>query len=463
MSGKKVKSKPRKKQLRGNLEGITKPAIVRLCRRAGVKRIGGEVYPGVRAQLQTRLDDVLNKTVTATEHARRKTVKLADVLAGIEASGGGKFVPSCAHLTQHSKAGRVKHGDGLNQIDFRTYIYKVLKQVHPDTGATKACMNEMNSIIFHVGQAIADQAEKLADEGGKKTISSQVIQTAVRMVLPKELAKHAVSEGTKAVTKYNDESSMEGGSGKAGRKKPVSQAARAGLRFPPARVAHYFKSSSKFNGASSKRLGVKAPIYLAAVLEYLAADILELAGNLARDSKKVRIVPRHVALVVKNDIEFEKLFDDLKISIGAGGVVPHIHQALLPEKVQGPDGEMRIKYKSKKKAKAAVAATEGEKAPRKSRPGTVALREIRKHQKSGELLIPKLPFERLIREVAGDMKTDLRFTAKALLALQEYHEAFLVSVLEVANEATIHAGKVTITDKELVFAHKIAKMRCGAL
>ena len=86
---------------------------------------------------------------------------------------------------------------------YSTYIYKVLKQVHPDTGISKKGMSIMNSFINDIFERIATEAGKLATYNKKATLSSREIQTAVRLMLPGELAKHAVSEGTKAVTKFS--------------------------------------------------------------------------------------------------------------------------------------------------------------------------------------------------------------------------------------------------------------------
>ena len=85
---------------------------------------------------------------------------------------------------------------------YAIYIYKVLKQVHPDTGISSKAMSIMNSFVNDIFERIANEASRLANHNGKSTISSREIQTAVRLLLPGELAKHAVSEGTKAVTKY---------------------------------------------------------------------------------------------------------------------------------------------------------------------------------------------------------------------------------------------------------------------
>jgi histone H2A len=109
------------------------------------------------------------------------------------------------------------------------------------------------------------------------------------------------------------------------KKKSVSKSLKAGLQFPVGRIARYLKK-----GRYAQRLGTGAPVYLAAVLEYLAAEVLELAGNAARDNKKNRIIPRHLLLAVRNDEELGKLMAG--VTIASGGVLPNIHQVLLPKK-----------------------------------------------------------------------------------------------------------------------------------
>jgi len=109
------------------------------------------------------------------------------------------------------KAGRPA-GDGKKKKkrrkeSYSIYIYKVLKQVHPDTGICSKAMSIMNSFVNDVFERIAGEAARLGQYNKRKTISSREIQTAVRLLLPGELAKHAVSEGTKAVTKYTSSSS----------------------------------------------------------------------------------------------------------------------------------------------------------------------------------------------------------------------------------------------------------------
>ena len=115
----------------------------------------------------------------------------------------------------------------------------------------------------------------------------------------------------------------------------------------------------------------------------------------------------------------------------------------------------RKQLATKAARKSAPAALGGVKQPRRYRPGTVALRDIRKYQKSTDLLIRKLPFQRLVREIAQDFKQDLRFQSTAILALQEAAEAYLVSLFEDTNLCAIHARRVTIMPRDIQLARRI--------
>ena len=119
------------------------------------------------------------------------------------------------------------------------------------------------------------------------------------------------------------------GRGKGGKEKakPITSSTRAGLQFPVGRVRRFLRK-----GNYAERIGAGAPVYLAAVLEYLAAEILELGGNAARDNKRSRIIPRHLQLAIRNDEELNQLLSGVTIS--QGGVIPFIHTVLLPKKTQ---------------------------------------------------------------------------------------------------------------------------------
>lgn len=133
---------------------------------------------------------------------------------------------------------------------------------------------------------------------------------------------------------YKDETNKQkpttmSGRGKGGKVKgkAKSRSNRAGLQFPVGRIHRLLRK-----GNYAERVGAGAPVYLAAVMEYLAAEVLELAGNAARDNKKTRIIPRHLQLAIRNDEELNKLLSG--VTIAQGGVLPNIQAVLLPKKTE---------------------------------------------------------------------------------------------------------------------------------
>jgi histone H2A len=144
-----------------------------------------------------------------------------------------------------------------------------------------------------------------------------------------ESAEKAAPATAKATKKPATKKPRPAPTGGRGKKSGESQTRsfRAGLQFPVGRVHRHLRE-----GRFSERVGAGAPVYLAAVLEYLAAEILELAGNASRDNKKTRIIPRHIQLAVRNDEELNKLLGD--VTIANGGVLPNIHSVLLPKKTK---------------------------------------------------------------------------------------------------------------------------------
>lgn len=204
--------------------------------------------------------------------------------------------------------------DFENKYDFSNHIRKVLKQVHPDTGINSHAMININNMMHHVADKLIKRLDTL--KGNRSVLNSRDVQYSVRMEIPAELGRHAVSELNKAVTRYT---STESGD----RNNRVTRTQRAGLVFPPALVENILRDKMSYN-----RLGATAPVAMAGVLEYLAAEILELSGNSARDNNRTRITPRDVMLGIRNDGELDRLFD----GVTNGGVLQNIHSVLLPRK-----------------------------------------------------------------------------------------------------------------------------------
>ncbi|KAL6047032.1 Histone H2B type 1-A [Balamuthia mandrillaris] len=187
-------------------------------------------------------------------------------------------------------------------------IYVVLRQVHPDLGISNQAMAIMNSLCQDLTLRLFQEATSLTEMVGKKTLTACEVQTATRLVLPGDLAKYAVSEATKAVAKFSD--ATEKGSHRK----------LAGLQFPVSYLRTWMQCRS------TGRISKTAPIYLACVIEYLCAEVLELAGNAAKDFKTKRIVPRHIMLTVRGDEELDVLLSNAILPYA--GVIPHIHKCL---------------------------------------------------------------------------------------------------------------------------------------
>lgn len=235
----------------------------------------------------------------------------------------------------------------VKDFKFEVYVYRVLKQVHPNTGISGAALSIMVNLVKVDIAKVVKVINQLLVRSGAKTVTDRDVQSAVRLVLPGELAKHAVSEGTKAIRKYN-EANTETPIKVAGKKaKPQQRSRKAGITFNVTRVEKLMSLE-----ASAKRKSAGSGVYLAAVVEYLVAEILDLAGNAAREFKKHRITPRHIKLAIANDEELSKLYSDTVIG---GGVVPRIHKSLLPPekeepKVKKPRAKEVTKGPAKKKA-----------------------------------------------------------------------------------------------------------------
>ena len=216
-------------------------------------------------------------------------------------------------------------------VNFAPYIRKILKQVHPDTGITLNALTQLNALLNMIGTEISEKASFLTGHKmtkkllmkKKSTCSSRSIQSAVRLTLPGEIGKHAVSEGTKAITRFSGyEHTPNPEPGK--KRKTVQRSVKAGLQFSISRVEKIIRSQH------CNRVGAGAPIYLAAVLEYLTAEFLELSGNSARDAKRTRIKIRDLQLSTLNDVELKRITSDWNWM--GRGVLPNIHYSLLPKR-----------------------------------------------------------------------------------------------------------------------------------
>lgn len=231
-------------------------------------------------------------------------------------------------------------------VDFSTYIYRVLKKVDPSRGLSGDGLSSFNNFVRILLKKTMDGVNRLMlISGGKKTISSREVQSAVRLVFPGELAKHAVSQGTKAVTKYfSSKEERESTKRKKGEKlKPVSRSKFAGLVFPITRVENIMTELSIVDRKSES-----CAVYMAGVLEYVISEILEIAANVAADNKKVRITPRHIKLSILNDEELSALFRGTLMSGGVALTMAPIRRKRSENKEVSKKGSKKPATKKEK-------------------------------------------------------------------------------------------------------------------
>ena len=306
---------------------------------------------------------------------------------------------------------------------FETYISKVLKQVTDNNGITSNSKQQLNSALCVVARNITLVVTRLTEIAKKKTISEKEISNAVKVMFTGDLAENSIREGVKSVEKFNTESST--GSSRQG---------KAGIIFPPAITEKFLRNF----GYSKVMVTSTAPVFLAAVLEYLTAEILILASKSALNNKRIRLTIRDLQLSVGEDPELSTLFRKLNMSFLGGGVVPYIHPCLINKKTR------------KKKVK--NFDDSGMKKAHRFRPGTVAVRDIKKFQKiSNCLTFAKFPFERFVRQVVNKNNPCMKISKDVFIILQYFIEQYIVDLLKDANSAAIHAGRVKLMSTDIEF------------
>lgn len=375
-----------------------------------------------------------------------------------------------------------------------SYFKEVLQQVagHGRQSTKGVCV--VQDLVAHARDCIVKCAVSLCESTPRKTITARDVQTAVRLLVPGELAKHAVSEATKAITRYSGDWES------------------AGLKFPVEPQQH------ALGMAWREIVGEGAPIYLTATIEYLASEILELTHQATRDSGKRIYTPRHVFLAVSNDDELSALFSGCLIAIGGvrqqgvpvmtGGAttrgeditraslrrimdkagVRSVQSAVYDQcrgmaavfldrlinqtctraqhhrRITLKDTDVREAAKSMGIPIMGVFVDNNNKplCTKVSRPhrGKGANEEaVRRRTKRAQQevchMIPKASFRRLTREILSHYMRDSRVSEKAHEAMQFVTEHYMLVLLYKANLCATHAKRRTLRAKDLLLVRNI--------
>ena len=305
------------------------------------------------------------------------------------------------------------------KVGLSEFPQAVLKQIHPSLSLSHAALRWTTALCMDNGRRMMAEAVFLSQANKRKTVDSRAIQTAVRLILPGELAKHAVSEGVKAVTKAFS-------SGESG----TASYAFSGLTMNATDARKVLKTAAEALGAGSMRLGSGAIIYASAVIEYLLAECLELGGNAARDDQdaaagdggETAISVMHLAKAMMND-------EELLLYLGG------THTSWFVDPMGW--GE----YYPRPQPIASVV-------PAASVADFLAANDDVMHP-TDPPAIRRLPMQRVIREVAQDYKYDLRFEKAAIALIHAAVEQFVAEMFEAMQAEACAHGRTTVTCRDL--------------
>ena len=305
---------------------------------------------------------------------------------------------------------------------FETFISKVLKQVSDNAGITSNAKQQLNSFLCTLAKHISRIAKELTIHGKKKTISDKEISNSIKIVLSGGLLDNSILEGEKSVNIFNN-------SGDKG-----SRQNKAGIIFPPSITEKFLRNF----GYSKIMITNSSSVYLSAVLEYLTYEILDLSLNYCKENKRSRITIRDIEVTIRNDEEFSKIFRKINYVFLGGGVIPFIHPSLLVKR------KNKLTIKTNKKYK--------------FRPGTIAIKDIRKFQKLSDILLfPKSSFEKFVRQlfkennIANNISDKIKISKEVFIVLQYYIEQFIIKILYNSNFLAIHSGRIKIISTDIAF------------
>lgn len=328
-----------------------------------------------------------------------------------------------------------------NQRSFSTYIYKVLKRVHTNKGMSTPALESLDSCMRIVANKLGEHARNFAITENLKTVNTREVEGAVKSLLPLSLSTSAVTFANDAVSKfYNTHLVSRSVKTEDETKQDTKQTRefRAGLVFSVSLAEKYLRN----RGCN---VGSAAPVYLAAVLEFLTSRVLEESCKVAVESNMVRIKVRHVQLAIYNDVELSRTFNRLQIVLLGGGVQPHIDERLLKAR--------NNKRKPAKDLKEQAVDENGQPLPAKPkvhkfRPGTVSLRKIKSFQKSIDNQLCKVHMHHACDMITKDMHKDVRMTQEARDSLHTLIEQKMVEAFMFTNELCLHAGRQTVSDED---------------
>ena len=313
---------------------------------------------------------------------------------------------------------------------FDSYLPTLLRTDHPDNGLTTNARQQLNSCLCYLAKSLSSDAKNLAQIANKRTIAESDILATAELRFSNPMFIEVMKANTDAVTNFTSKSDSD--------KKGESRQAKAGLTLPPSITEKFLREF----GANSLMVTGGAPITLCVVLEVFTKKLFGDAVPITNGKKKKRVTIRDLELAVRNS-ELDKVMKDANINFLGGGIVPFIHPMLTVKKP-------RRKKKSTNDS--------GEPKKHRFKPGTVALRDIKKLQRVyNHLVLAKSPFERMIREVLEQNGCQAKISKQVFTIMQYYLESYLLDIVHQSNLAALHANRVKMLPEDIDFVLSLDK------
>ena len=319
---------------------------------------------------------------------------------------------------------------------FETYIGKVLKKDSGSQikGITSNAKQQFNSFLCILARIIVSHAVSLTELSQKRTISDKEIKNAVGMILSTDFHR-SITNACDASQKAYNECETSG----------CSRQEKANIVFPPSIAEKFIRGY----GLNKIMVTSNSPLALAVALEEICSKLMAGATQSACSMKRCRITIRDLEMSAREDPDISMIMRKNNITFLGGGVVPFLHPSL------------KVKP-AKRKKKAAPPGDDKQPTAKKThrfRPGTVAVREIRKYQRTSNCLtFPKYPFEKIVRNIlesSSDREEKVKVSKEVFTVLQYFVEQHLVGILSAANKVAIHSQRIKVIASDIRIVQEI--------
>jgi histone H2A len=261
----------------------------------------------------------------------------------------------------------------------------------------------------------------LTESGKKKTCGYKEIEGIISMMFEGDLKGMMIEEGLKSIQVFKDNEDID-------EKKGISRQSKAGILFPASICEKFLR---KF-GNSNVMITSESPIFLASALEYLTAEILDLASSISSGNNHIRITVRDITLAILNDFELSSFFKRWNVHFLGGGITPFINQALISPRKNREESTNKNKI----------------------------IKDIQRLQKQGDYLIfARYPFEQVIRGICNLYKPEVKISKFVFILLQYYIEQEMVSLLQKANNLAIYSGRIKVIPSDFEMVLSISENR----